>query len=195
VLFVVLAVAGGLVAGLLLGGSLRRLEATSLRRGWLLGAAVLAQLVGAFVATGTAYGVILVLSLVLAVGFLVSNRSLAGRVLLGVGLGLNAVVILANGAMPVELPAAASAGVQTGPLASDPRHTLGGPGTHLAVLDDRISLALPWQPQVLSVGDVLVASGAALMVAQAMRRRVGSPPPVRPAPPQRPAYPPRATRG
>jgi hypothetical protein len=190
-LFVLLAVVGGLLAGYLFGGSLRRLEATRLHRVWLLLLAVAAQLVGAFLAGGSAYAALLVATLVLAVGFLLSNPGLAGRGLIGAGLALNALVIVANSAMPVELPAAAAAGVATGPLADDPRHTLGGPGTRLSLLDDRIPLPLPLEPQVLSAGDVLVAAGAGLMVAQAMRRRATTHPPVRPATPSRPAHPPR----
>lgn len=190
-LFVALAVAAGLLAGALLGGSLRRLEATRIRRVWLLVAAVVAQLVGAFTATGWAYAGVLVASLLIAVGFLLANPTLAGRGLLGIGLALNALVITANGAMPVELPAAARAGVQTGPLVDNARHEVGDPGTRLALLDDRIPLPLPFSPQVLSVGDVLVAAGAGLLVAQSMRRRVAPPAPVRRPPAARPSYPPR----
>jgi hypothetical protein len=82
--------------------------------------------------------------------------------------------------MPVSLVAAVRADIATGPLADDARHTIEGPGTRAAVLDDRIPLALPWQPQVLSAGDVLVASGVALMIAQAMRRGIRPPAPLPP---------------
>jgi hypothetical protein len=190
-LFVLLAIAGGVAAGLALGGSMRRLEALRLRRLWLLVAAVAAQLIAAVATTGTGYAAVLVASLLAAVGFLLANRELAGRVLLGLGLGLNALVIVANGAMPVELPAATAAGVRTGPLLHDPRHAVAGPRTRLPLLDDRIALPLPGQPQVVSAGDVLVAAGAGLMIAQAMRRRLAAPRPLRPAPPTRPSYPPR----
>lgn len=194
-LFVALAVAAGLLAGALLGGSLRRLESVRLRRVWLLVAAVVAQLVGAFTATGWAYAGVLVASLLLAVGFLLANRTLAGRGLLGTGLALNALVITANGAMPVELSAATLAGVQTGPLVADARHEVGDAGTRLALLDDRIPLPLPLSPQVLSVGDVLVAAGAGLLVAQSMRRRVAPPAPIRRPSAARPSHPPRQAPG
>lgn len=193
-LFVALAVLAGLAAGRLLGGSLRRLEATSLRRVKLVVLAVLAQLVGAFLTSGWPYAAVLVGSLLLAVVFLASNPTLAGRGLLGLGLAANALVIVANGAMPVELDAAARAGVQTGPLAGDPRHTLGGPGTRLSWFDDRIPLPLPLSPQVLSAGDVLVAAGAGLLITQAMRRRVAPPAPVRRASPTASLAPPRPPR-
>ncbi len=190
-LFVLLAVLGGLAVGAALGGSLRRLESTRLRRVRLLGAALALQVVAAFAVGGRAYAAALVASFALAAGFLLANPRLAGRGLLGAGLGLNALVIVVNGAMPVDVPAAARAGVHAVGLAGDPRHSVAGPGTRLALLDDRIALPLPWQPQVLSTGDVLVAAGAALMIAQAMRRRVAPLPPLRPARPARPAWPPR----
>lgn len=183
-LFVLLAVAGGLLAGAASGGSLRRLSATPLRYVRVIVVAVLLQVVAAVLVTGWAYAAVLVVSLLLALAWLAANGRLAGRVLLGLGLAANALVIAVNGAMPVDLAAASRAGVATGPLYGDPRHAVAGPGTRLPLLEDRIALPLPWQPQVLSAGDVLVAAGAALMVAQAMRRRVDSrtvPPPGAPA--------------
>lgn len=170
-LFVLLAVAGGLLAGAVSGGSLRRLSATPLRYVRVIVAAVALQVVAAVLVTGWAYAAVLVASLLLALGWLAANGRLAGRVLVGLGLAANALVIAVNGAMPVDLVAANRAGIATGPLYGDPRHTVAGPGTRLPLLEDRIALPLPWQPQVLSAGDVLVAAGAGLMVAQAMRRR------------------------
>lgn len=183
-LFVLLAVAGGLLAGAVSGGSLRRLSATPLRYVAVVGAAVALQVVAAVVLTGWAYATVLVVSLLLALGWLAANDRLAGRVLIGLGLAANALVIAVNGAMPVDLAAASRAGIATGPLYGDPRHAVADPGTRLPFLEDRIALPLPWQPQVLSAGDVLVAAGAALMVAQAMRRKGASrtvPPPGAPA--------------
>lgn len=183
-LFVLLAVAGGLLAGAVSGGSLRRLSVTPLRYVRVIVVAVALQVVAAVLVTGWAYAAVLVASLLLALGWLAANRRLAGRVLLGLGLAANALVIAVNGAMPVDLAAASRAGVATGPLYGDPRHAVAGPDTRLPLLEDRIALPLPWQPQVLSVGDVLVAAGAGLLVAQAMRRRVAArtvPPPGAPA--------------
>jgi hypothetical protein len=171
-LFVLLAVVGGLLVGWALGGSIGRLEASRVGYVWVLLSALVLQVVAAFVLTGWAYAAALVVSLLLAVAWLAANDRLAGRVLIGLGLGANALVIVANGAMPVQLSAAARAGIATGPLYNDPRHTVADADTRLALLGDRIPLPLPWQPQVLSVGDVLVAAGAGLMVTQAMRRRI-----------------------
>lgn len=170
-------VAAGLAAGWLLGGSWQRLQARSLHRLWLLVLAAGLQAAGTVLLAGPGYALTLVVSLGLAVAFLLANPQLSGRALLVGGLAANALVIALNGAMPVDLAAAARAGVPTGALLNDPRHVLAGRGTRLPALDDRWPLALPVLPQVLSAGDVLVAAGAGLLVCQGMRRRlrVGGP--------------------
>ena len=182
-LFLFLAVVGGLLAGFALGGSLIRLEALTLRRVRLVAAAVVLQLAGTALFSGGWYTAALVASLALAVGFLAANPRLAGRGLIGAGLALNALVIGANGAMPVAVDAAASAGLSTGRLLDDPRHQIAGPHTTLAAFDDHVPLRLPLEPEVLSPGDIAVAAGAGLMVAQAMRRRMRDPAPIRVRPP------------
>lgn len=166
-----LAVVGGVLAGWLLGGSLQRLSAMHLAGWrWLLGALAV-QLVGGVALRGVAYAVSLALSLALAAIFLARNPALAGRGLLIVGLALNAAAIVANGAMPVSLRAEARAGIPTGRLLDDPRHTIDGPDTVLRALTDQVPLPLPLEPQVLSIGDVLVAAGAGLLLCQGMRTR------------------------
>jgi len=183
VLFVVSAVAGGVLAGWLLGGSWRRLEVLTLHQPRLLLLAVAVQVLGTVLLAGALYVVALLASLALAALFLLRNPRLAGRGLLLAGLAANALVIAVNGAMPVTLTAAAAAGLQTGALLDDPRHQPAGPGTRLPLLIDRVPLPLPVLPQVLSIGDILVAAGAGLLVCQAMRRRVSDPVPVTVTPP------------
>jgi len=183
VLFVVGAVVGGLLAGVILGGSLYRLERLTLRSLSLLVAAVAVQVVASLVFGGIPYVIGLVLSLLLATAFVARNPHLAGRGLLVGGLVLNAAVIIANGAMPVHRGAAERAGVSLHSLVADPRHRTEDASTHLSLLDDRIPLPLPVGAQVLSVGDVLVAAGAGLLIAQAMRRRIAAPAPITVRPP------------
>jgi hypothetical protein len=183
VLFVIGAVLGGVLVGMLLGGSLYRLERLALRHVSLLGLAVVVQVIASLLFGGAAYVIGLVLSLLLATAFVARNPHLAGRGLLVGGLALNAAVIIANGAMPVHRAAAARAGVSLHALVADPRHRVEGAGTHLTLLDDRIPLPLPVGAQVLSIGDVLVAAGAGLLIAQAMRRRIAAPAPIAVRPP------------
>lgn len=177
-LFVLAAVFGGLAVGALLGGSWDRLEKLRVRGGRLLVAAVLVQLLASLAFRGTPYVLGLLASLALAVAFVARNGQLAGRGLLVCGLAVNVLVIVANGAMPVRLAAAERAGVAASSLTDDPRHEPETGDTRFALLDDRIPLPLPLGAQVLSVGDTLVAAGAGLLVAQAMRRRTTVLPPV-----------------
>ena len=102
-------------------------------------------------------------SQVLVGAFLVLNRRVAGIGLVAVGLGLNAVVVAANGAMPVSQTAIEIAGAES---LSDPRHVEHGvhlrnealtPGTRLVPLSD--VLPVPPLGKVLSLGDVVIAAG------------------------------------
>lgn len=168
------AVIGALLAGSASGGSLDRLGRLPVR-GWplvLLG--VLAQVVGALVG-GAAYPVGLVLGVCCVGAFLLRHLRLPGMALITLGLLLNAIVVAANGAMPVSLYAAARAGARTGPIAAgeDPRHQLAGGDTVLAPLGDVVPVPLPWLAQVVSPGDCLVAAGVGLLVFAGMRRRRG----------------------
>lgn len=186
VVLVVVAVLVALVVGRLTGGRLTRLGGLPLRRTGLVLAAAGAQLVGAVVG-GPAHPVGLLLSAALVVSFLAANRGLRGTGLLAFGLLANALVVGANGAMPVSADAAARAGVAASELAAgqDPRHELSGPATRLRWLGDVVPVPLPGLPQVVSPGDVLVAAGAAQLVVAGMLRplppRPGSGPGRQPA--------------
>lgn len=183
---VLVALAAALVVGRLAGGRLARLGALPLRRRRLIVLAVLAQVAGV-VAGGPLAALGLVLSAVLITAFLLANRGVRGTGLLALGLLANALVVGANGAMPVSLTAAARAGTDLGPVldGTDPRHRLSTPRTRLRWLSDVIPVPLPLQPEVASPGDVLVAAGAAqLVVAGMLRPRRG----VRPVPPPPPGW-------
>jgi len=161
-----------LVVGWCRGGSLEQLGAVPLRRRRLVVAALLAQVAGALVG-GPAYPVGLAAGAGLALAFLVRNRGTRGTGLVGLGFALNALVVAANGAMPVSLDASARAGVQTQYLLTgeDPRHEVLDEGTRLRLLADVVPVPLPRLPQVVSPGDVLVAAGAGQLVVVGMGRR------------------------
>lgn len=173
---------GALLVGRVTGGSARGLSALPLRSPRLVVAAVLVQVGGAAVgvlaapAAAAAYQVGLLVSAGLALAFCVRNLALAGVPLIALGLGLNAAVVLANGAMPVSPTAAAVAGVPMATIdaGADPRHRLETPGTRLAVLGDRVPVPLPLHPEVGSVGDLLVAAGVGQLVVAGMRRRAAA---------------------
>lgn len=171
-LLVLLVVLVALVVGRLAGGTLARLGAVPLRRRRLVVLALAAQLLGALVG-GPAHALGLAASAGLVVAFLVRNRGVRGTGLIALGLLANALVVGANGAMPVSEDAAARAGAPIGSLlaGADPRHELAGPGTRLRLLADVVPVPLPRFPVVVSAGDVLVAAGAAQLVVAGMLRQ------------------------
>ena len=178
---VVLVLLCALAVGWARGGSLDRLGALPLRRRRLLVAALGAQVAGAVIG-GPFYAVGLAVSAGLVVAFLAANRGIRGTGLVALGLLLNALVVAANGAMPVSAQAAGRAGVGVQDLlvGADARHELAGPDTRLDWLGDVIPVPLPLRPEVLSPGDVLVAAGLGQLVALGMVARLPRTPQGRP---------------
>ncbi len=144
--------------------------------GWpLLVAAAVCQLTGSVLARTTdapvLYAVGSVAAVILLIAFLLRNTALPGIPLIAAGLMLNAVVVAVNAAMPVSLWAASKAGLDITTIAagSDPRHELAGASTKLPLLGDVIPVRIPWFPEVVSAGDVLVAAGLGLLLVMALR--------------------------
>jgi hypothetical protein len=171
VALVLVVLLAALVVGRLAGGTAGAARPGAPRSRRLAVLALAVQVLGAVVG-GPAYPVGLAVSAWLAVTFLVRNRDLRGTGLLGLGLLANALVVVANGAMPVSEQAAARAGADVSAVVAgeDPRHELTGPGTRLALLADVVPVPLPGAPQVVSPGDVLVAAGVAQLVVAGMLR-------------------------
>jgi hypothetical protein len=166
---VVVALACALLVGRATGGSVSRLGELGMRGYWLVFAALGAQVLGALapvagLPAGPSWAVGLTVSALLAAGFLFRARRVAGIGLIALGLGLNALVVAANGAMPVSPTASARAGIDTGPLAAGSRHAVLDGSTRLPALADVIPVPLPLRPEVLSIGDVLVVAGLARLV-------------------------------
>jgi hypothetical protein len=159
--YLVVALAVGLGLGLVLGGRPRHLAQKSFRWWLLLPLGVVLQLV--VEADGVpAPDALLVVSYVYLVVFCVANLRHPGMGVILVGIVLNAVVITANGGMPVRADAVRQAGI------SDPgdtitidevKHHLEDDGTVLMFLGDII----PVEPlrQVLSFGDLILSVGVA----------------------------------
>lgn len=172
---------GAVDVGKARGGSLRRLAMLRLpHTGLVVGAAVLAvigQYGGRFgLPAQTAYVACTLLSVALAAVFVVANRHVVGVPLVALGFALNALVIVANGAMPVSQRAADFAGVSTDAAAdgTDARHELMTPDTRLRPLADVIPLYLRspfgWASNVYSAGDIVLAAGIGLLVMAGMDR-------------------------
>jgi hypothetical protein len=173
----VLVLAGAGLLGFVLGGSFSGLSTLPLRDRWLVGLAVLAQLVGGVAAwaadSSTAYAVGLAVSALAALGFCLRNLRVRGVPLVTLGLLLNALVVTVNGTMPVSRTAAARAGTPLTSIAAgtDPRHAVAGADTTLRRLGDIVPVPLPLRPEVASPGDLLVAAGLAELLCLGMRRR------------------------
>jgi hypothetical protein len=163
----VLAVA--LAVGWARGGSLDRLGALPLRCRRLVVGALLAQLLGTIIG-GPLYPLGLALSAGLVVWFLSRNRGIRGTGLVALGLLGNALVVGANGAMPVSRDASTRAGIGIQDLLTgqDARHEPAGASTRLRWLGDVLPVPLPLRPEVVSPGDVLVAAGLGQLVALGM---------------------------
>ncbi len=175
---VLLVVAVALCVGAARGGSFGMLAQLRLP-GWsLVFLAVLAQLLSAVAAIlglpapRAMFVLGTVVSAALAMTFVLRNVHVRGMPLVGTGLLLNVLVVLANGAMPVSLSAAQRAGVGTTSILAgdDPRHELAGDRTRLDWLADVVPVPLPGVSQVLSPGDVLIAAGIGVLVANGMIR-------------------------
>jgi hypothetical protein len=176
VVLVLVVAALALSATVVTGGA--GLGQVRLRAVRLLAAAAVVQLATSALAPGSAVAraVALVLTTLLVGLFVYGNWRVAGTPLIGLGLLLNVVVVTANGGMPVSLEAASRAGLTTAQLALD-EDAMREPveaSTRVRWLGDVVPVALPWRPQVVSPGDVLVAAGVGLLLVAARGRQTPS---------------------
>jgi uncharacterized protein DUF5317 len=166
IIFLVAAIVAGATA-VARGGSLKALADTKFA--WVallfvgLGIQLGAQIWAPSWLDGAAGTALLVGTNLLVVVFLFMNRALPGIYLIAGGLALNVLVITLNGAMPVSLEAARSAGMEPPPPGrADVEHERLNDDTTLPWLADVI--AVPRVPQVFSVGDVVLGLGVAQLV-------------------------------
>jgi hypothetical protein len=112
-----------------------------------------------------------VLSYVLDAYFLFANRRLAGVPVVALGAALNVLAIVINGGvMPASASALRISGIASRP-GFDNSAVLAHP--HLAFLGDVIPVPGPWPiGNVLSVGDLIIFVGAALVLHVACRSRL-----------------------
>jgi hypothetical protein len=168
---IVLAVCIGFIAG----GSLRPFE--RLKVHWWAVALAGLVLQGIPLAGGVgrpAETAILVGSYGLLIAFAWVNRRLPALWLVMAGLALNLLVIGVNGGMPVSASALDSAGARAEGLlgAGTAKHHLMGPGDTLTPLGDVIGIPPP-VGAVISIGDVLLYAGVAILVIAVMLGRSG----------------------
>ncbi len=184
-MILIVAFLAALVIALLSGGSLRYLAKIEFKAGWVALVAFAVQLgiiyfVAGPVGRWSVYGLALLGSYVVLMVFVFLNRRLPGLYIIGLGLLLNFIVMLANGGfMPVSPSALESAGFSC--LVDEPaewvkvRHAkdvlLRRENTRLWWLSDVFVLAPPAPvPSVFSPGDVLVGAGVFVFIFKATRR-------------------------
>lgn len=164
-MILLVAVAIGLIAGWLRGGSIGRLADAPLSgRGLALAGALGAALPGTGLLPAALASPVLALALGAVVAVAWRNRTLPGVGLVALGTAANALAVLSNGAMPVTADALARAGLAG--VAPAGRHALADAGTHLVWLGDVIGLGA--LGLVVSVGDLLLLSGLGVLVAGLM---------------------------
>ncbi|MDQ3880496.1 MAG: DUF5317 domain-containing protein, partial [Chloroflexota bacterium] len=178
------AIALALITGALLGGGLGRL--TGLRLRWIvllvvaLGLRIGAQLLGRTdTSLADASGLLFFAGYLVLFAWLWLNRAVPGLQVAAVGIGSNAIAVIANlGHMPVWDRAWIAAG-SPGTLEGNPFHFLLVAPTvedflaHAGVLGDVVPLPLPLIADVVSIGDLLLAAGIFWAIVFAMTSREG----------------------
>lgn len=164
-LLALITVLGAILLGYVGGGRLGRVGDVRLAWAWVLAIALLAQVALTVVVPGPPVARFLLgASLAAVLVFAWANRRLPGMWLALAGLVLNAAVMAANGAMPVAPEALSYLG---GEEAIDPgKHRLLEEGDPLPWLADVIPI--PGLRLIVSVGDILLAVGAGLLVVRVM---------------------------
>jgi hypothetical protein len=169
----VLVVLMALITGAVLGGRGGRLLGHRLNSVWLITGAALAPPLNAVTGHRVSYPTMMLVGAVLVSQFALRNRRTPGIPLAALGLLLNTVVVLGNGAMPVEPHAAERAGISMaapGPV-FDGRHEPADEHTRLRALGDRIAVPIPGHREIDSLGDVALAAGAGLFAFELTYRR------------------------
>jgi hypothetical protein len=160
-----LALAIGLMIGLVRGGTINALRRVHVARP-RLGLAVPLALATAYLVPGLLVPGWIVATALFAL-FAAVNSRLPGLSLVLAGMALNMVVITANGRMPVSIYQAERIGIDATDIESSRVVEPANSDTLLAPVGDVIPFPFPGARSVVSIGDILLASGAGLFGATA----------------------------
>lgn len=152
----------GVVAGIGFGGDWRRLMLLRFHGMPILIACGLLRLAGAFWGLPLEIYVAVLASLVCVAAM---NRRMPGALLLGAGIALNLIAVVANQGMPISVPAAHIAGLS---IPADGLHHPMTEATRAQALVDVIPV--PLFRNVYSAGDVVLAAGGFWLPFAAVRR-------------------------
>jgi hypothetical protein len=175
VILVLVVIGFAVVVGFIAGGSLRPFEKLKLH--WWGAALVGLALQGIPSASGVGESIgwaLLIVSYGLLIAFVWINRRLPAAWLVIAGLALNVLVIGVNDGMPVSASALETAGSSADGLVGvgTVKHHLMGPDDVLTPLADVIGIPPPIGA-VISIGDVLLYAGLAILVVMVMLGRSG----------------------
>ena len=156
-------VVAGLALGIAMGRDWRRIE--RLQINWLpiIVLALIARAAAPFVPFALALDVS---GIALTTLFAATNWRLPGAPLVALGSLLNLVVVVANGAMPVDVELLEAAG---GRFRADALHEPISSGSMIPLLADII--VVPFVRAAYSIGDVLIATGGFLLTFVTLTRR------------------------
>lgn len=162
-------IAVGLAIGFAIGGDFASIGNVHIRGGtWMIALFVVqgfarGRLADFLPDAGRLAIVVWLISSSAILALLVLNRAIDGLPIAALGLGFNAAVVLANGAMPVAGVSSNSSSIVLPPMYEPIDAT-----TRLAWLADIVTLRLWNAHYLISAGDVLLALGAATFVVAAM---------------------------
>jgi hypothetical protein len=173
-----------LLIALIRGGKITNLSEIKFKMGWVFPLLFIFQIIIFSLQNdidwlGAYSNLLFILVYIIGLTFLWLNRHLSGFLIIGIGVGLNFIVMAINGGrMPVSPEAA---------LALDPffidalknslyaKHDLINESTHLAFLGDIIPLSSPYpKEQVISIGDIIMNIGVFIFIQNALVRNNGS---------------------
>lgn len=171
--FTALAVAAGILIGLVAGGRVSNMSRRALR-GWVLLAAGIATQAAAGRIGGPEWVTPLVLlSYALLLAFAAINLQLAGMGVVMIGMVANAAVIGVNDGMPIRPSAVVAAGLATPEQAermrADVKRRPERAGDRLVLLADIVPV--PPLHEVVSFGDLVMGVGVADVIVHLMRTR------------------------
>jgi hypothetical protein len=175
VMLVLIVIGLAVCVGFIAGGSLRPFERLNVHWWGVALAGLAFQAIPLSDGVGRPMGsAVLAGSYGLLIAFAWVNRRLPALWLVMAGLLLNILVIAVNGGMPVSAGAIETAGARADDLlgSGTAKHHLMGPGDTLEPLADVIGIPPPIGA-VISIGDVLLYAGVAVLVVAVMLGRFG----------------------
>lgn len=172
-IYIVVAVVGGVLVGAATGGRLANLGEAPFRV-WPALAVGIALQIGANVVRGGPGLALVLASYALLIVFAAANLARVGMGLVLVGITMNVLAIALNGGMPVRAKAIVAAGIadqrEIPTIEFGSKRHLETDGDRLTFLGDIIPIALG-PGEVLSFGDLVMAVGIADVIVHLMRRR------------------------